>query len=98
MRIGITNRGHRKRIIQLVESLPPEDIEQEVPVSMIRDCVLLSLFTKALKRLNENSECWVYKYVVQIRSKPSRSNPQDDFKESKASSPKDNDNSPCYPF
>eukprot|EP00794_Sanderia_malayensis_P016107 gene16107-17728_t len=31
VRIGITNRGHRKRIMQLIDSLPPEDIEQEVP-------------------------------------------------------------------
>ena len=32
MRMGINNRGHRNRIMQLVESLPPEDIEEEVPV------------------------------------------------------------------
>ena len=32
MRMGIDNRGHRNRIMQLIESLPPEDIEEEVPV------------------------------------------------------------------
>eukprot|EP00112_Aurelia_sp_Birch-Aquarium-sp1_P009840 Seg2134.2 transcript_id=Seg2134.2/GoldUCD/mRNA.D3Y31 product="Chitin synthase chs-2" protein_id=Seg2134.2/GoldUCD/D3Y31 len=31
IRMGIRNRGHRKRIMMLVDSLPPEDIEQEVP-------------------------------------------------------------------
>ena len=30
--MGINNRGHRNRIMQLIESLPPEDIEEEVPV------------------------------------------------------------------
>jgi len=32
MRMGINNRGHRNRMMQLIESLPPEDIEEEVPV------------------------------------------------------------------
>jgi len=31
IRMGINNRGHRNRIMQLIESLPPEDIEEEVP-------------------------------------------------------------------
>ena len=34
MEIHITNRGHRKKILALILALPPDEIEQEVPVSI----------------------------------------------------------------
>ena len=33
MNIGITNRGHRKRLMLIIDYLPPEEVFQEVPVS-----------------------------------------------------------------
>ena len=33
--IGIENRGHRKKILAEIESLPPEEIDPNVPVSQI---------------------------------------------------------------
>ena len=32
--MGIDNRGHRKKILVEVDRLPPEEIEQDVPVSL----------------------------------------------------------------
>ena len=32
--MGIDNRGHRKKILVEVDRLPPEEIEQDVPVSV----------------------------------------------------------------
>ena len=34
--IGIKNRGHRKKIIAEIERLPPEDIDQDVPVNNVK--------------------------------------------------------------
>lgn len=31
--IGIDNRGHRKKILNEIDRLPPEEIDQDVPVS-----------------------------------------------------------------
>ena len=31
--IGIENRGHRKKILSEINRLPPEEIDQDVPVS-----------------------------------------------------------------
>ena len=31
--IGIINRGHRKKLLHEIEKLPPEEMDQEVPVS-----------------------------------------------------------------
>lgn len=33
--IGIENRGHRKKILAEIDRLPPEDIDQDVPVSIM---------------------------------------------------------------
>ena len=33
--IGIDNRGHRKKILAEIDRLPPEEIDQDVPVSLI---------------------------------------------------------------
>ena len=46
--MGIRNRGHRKRIMMLVDSLPPEDIEQEVPVRIL---AFVFLFTPSFSLL-----------------------------------------------
>ena len=48
IRMGIRNRGHRKRIMMLVDSLPPEDIEQEVPVRIL---AFVFLFTPSFSLL-----------------------------------------------
>lgn len=32
--IGIENRGHRKKILSEINRLPPEEIDQDVPVSI----------------------------------------------------------------
>ena len=35
MDIGLINRGHRKKILVEIEKLPPEEMDQEVPVSFL---------------------------------------------------------------
>ena len=36
--IGIENRGHRKKILSEINRLPPEEIDQDVPVSWNLPC------------------------------------------------------------
>ena len=35
LHMGIKNRGHRNKIMQHIKRLPPEDIEEEVPVGFL---------------------------------------------------------------
>ena len=35
MSIGIENRGHRKRLMFFIDSLPPEEMFQHVPVCLV---------------------------------------------------------------
>jgi len=54
MRMGINNRGHRNRMMQLIESLPPEDIEEEVPDDVEEWLIKLGL-EDYWSRFKENS-------------------------------------------
>lgn len=47
--IGIENRGHRKKILSEINRLPPEEIDQDVPVSILVHVYIFYLCKKVSK-------------------------------------------------